>query len=476
MKYVILICFLAQFFSAHSQQRCAPATAFDSLHQFLKENYAGYSDKINASNKKEFERFTEQHIRAIQNTKKKAHSYQVIKDWLRFFKDEHLSMSVRFDTANGKLARDIAAVEQFPLAKVSTVGLEKTTPSSIEGVYYTSDSSYKVAVVKSEDGFRKYAGIILSAKAPEWKPGNVKFELIPSGGNNQFDVIWYNRYHYPIFGQLDFSKINSFHTQGWYKSNYKKETAAPDLYTPIFAEEKLHNAFFKQLDDQTSYLRISSFDASFIEQIDSVIKTNTALLEKLPYMIIDVRGNGGGADISYRPLKRFLYTNPVKSIGVDLLATPYNIDITVELINSISGMPDSEKKEYSDLMEKARKSNARMFNFFPDTTETSSPIPFPKKVAVIMNGRCGSTTEQFLLEAKQSQKVTLFGTHTLGVLDYSNVRDKEICGAFSVHYPTTRSRRIDIGEGIDNIGIMPGVTLDFNNQDWLKDVQKEIKR
>ncbi|MCG2617961.1 S41 family peptidase [Terrimonas sp. NA20] len=475
MKYLILICFSAAFLSAQSQPACTAAKSFDSLHLFLKENYAGYSDKVNASNKKEFALFTEKHIRAIQKTKKKAYSYQVIKDWLKFFKDEHLSMSVQFDTANGKLARDIAAVEQFPMEGISTPFLEKTTSASIEGIYYTSDSSYKVAVVKNDNGFRKYAGIILSAKAPEWKPGNVKFELVPGKGSNEYDVIWYNRYHYPIFGELDFSKGNSFHTQGWYKSNYEKPGLS-NSYTPLFEEEKLHNAFFRQLDDQTSYIRISSFDANFIQSIDSVIKTNTALLESLPYMIIDVRGNGGGADISYRPLKRFMYTDPVKNIGVDLLATPYNIDITLQLINSISGMPEADKKEYSDLMENARKSNKRMFNFFPDTTITSEAIPFPKKIAVIINGRCGSTTEQFLLEARQSKKVRLFGTHSMGVLDYANVREKEICNDFTVNYPTTRSRRIDIGEGIDNVGIRPDVVLDFNNPDWLITVQKEIKK
>jgi len=45
-----------------------------------------------------------------------------------------------------------------------------------------------------------------------------------------------------------------------------------------------------------------------------------------------------------------------------------------------------------------------------------------------MNGRCGSTAEQFLLEPRQSRRVTLLGTHSLGVLDYANVRDKSFCG------------------------------------------------
>lgn len=476
MKYLILLYFSFMSLFVYGQSFCPVPQYFDSVQFFLKQNYAGYDDKVSSKNRKQFEQFTSTHTQLIRNAKKQSYSYLLIQRWLRFFKDEHLSMSVRFDTANGKLAKTIAEAEKFPLEKISVDQLEKTSSSSIEGIYYTSDSSYKVAVVKSDDGFRKFAGIILSAKAPEWKPGTVKFELIPASDKGRFDVIWYNRYHYPLFGELDFGKENTFHKEGWYKSNFKKETAVSKPYVPLFEEEKQHNAFFKQLDDSTSYLRIRSFDAGFIQQIDSVVIANTVLLEKLPYMIIDVRNNGGGADISYRPLKRFMYTDPVRSIGVDLLATPYNIAITLELINSISGMPDAEKKEYSDLMEKARNSNQRMFDFFPDTTETSSPIPYPKKIGVVINEYCGSTTEQFLFEARQSRKVTLFGKHTIGVLDYANVRDKSFCDGFTLHYPTTRSRRIDMGLAIDNIGILPDVPLDFDKEGWLKQVQQALSK
>jgi hypothetical protein len=476
MKYLILICFALQILSVNSQSKCTAVESFDSLHLFLKENYAGYADKINTANAKQFELFTTKYRDMISNAKKPSHSYLLITSWLRFFKDEHLSMSVRVDTANGKLASAIASAEKIPVQKIPVTQLEGTSASSIEGIYYSMDSSYKIAVVKSDDHFRKYAGIILKAKAAEWQPGMVKFEMVPAEGSGKFDMIWYDRYHSPIFSQLDFGQTNTFHTEGWYKSNFRKEQVVSNSQVPLFEEERSHNTFFKQLDEQTSYLRISSFEANHIQEIDSVIKANTVLLEKLPYLIIDVRNNGGGLDISYRPLKRLMYTDPVKSIGVDLLATPYNIDITLQLINSVAELPDAEKKEYSDLMDKARKSNQRMFDFFPDTVQTSSSIPYPQKIAIIINERCGSTTEQFLFEAKQSRKVTLFGTHTTGVLDYANVRDKIFCSRLTAHYPTTRSRRIDIGQGIDNVGILPDVELDFTKEGWLKRVQQTISR
>lgn len=475
MKPLFLTALLFHAIAVLSQQPCDRTKAFDSVRVFMKENYAGYNDKVRPANQKEFNKLTSKQLQLLKKVKNDAQYFRVIASWLEFFKDKHVSVSVPFDTANGKLARQIAETENKKLDAALLDKLEKTDPSAIEGIYHTADTTYKVAVVKSDNGFRRYAGIILTSKAPEWKPGNVKFELIPAG-NQQYDVIWYNKFHHPIFTQLDFEKGNSFQKEGWYKAGYKSNQQSRP-YTPPFPEENTLNAFFKQLDDQTAYLRIGSFDADYIQEIDSVVKTNKVLLEKLPYLVIDLRGNGGGADISYRPLKRLIYTDPVKNIGVDLVATTYNIDATITIINSISGIPAAEKKEYNDLMEQARQSKSRMFNFFPDRTDTLQSIPFPQKVAVVMNSRCASTTEQFILEARQSKKVTLFGTHTMGVLDYANVRERNFaCPSFSLHYPTTRSRRIDIGQGIDNVGIMPDVTLDFTKEGWLKGIVETLKK
>ncbi len=457
----------------YSQSNCTPLNTFDSLRTFIKINYAGYQDKVNPSTVAEFERHSTKTRQLIKSTKNNGQYYHIIRNWLKFFKDEHLSMSVNFDTTGGKLQKTISNAEKYPIGKLSLPILEKKPHNEVEGIYYTADSTYKVAVIKNDYGIRKYAGIILSSKAPQWTPGSIKFELIPDG-EKRYHVIFYNRFHYPEVGFLNFEKGNTFHLAGWFKSSYEKSIEPAYRYTPLFPEEKVHNIFFKQIDQQTNYLRIGSFSAEKASIIDSIVKANTHLLETRPYLIIDIRGNGGGADIAYRPLKKLMYTQPVTGIGVDLLATPYNIDVSINLIKSVDGIPEIEKKEYIDQYELARKSNTRMFNFFEDIVEESEFTAFPKKIGIIIDQACASTAEQFLLEARQSKKVTLFGTNSMGVLDYSSVRDKEFCMDFWVHYPTTRSRRLDVGQGIDNIGIKPDIKLDFSKNEWFKQVQKII--
>jgi C-terminal processing protease CtpA/Prc len=81
-------------------------------------------------------------------------------------------------------------------------------------------------------------------------------------------------------------------------------------------------------------------------------------------------------------------------------------------------------------------------------------------VGIIIDNGCGSTTEQFLLAAKQSKKVKLFGVTTYGVLDISNMAFIESpCKEFELAYAMSRSLRIP-EMTIDDIGLQPDFYID----------------
>jgi C-terminal processing protease CtpA/Prc len=72
-------------------------------------------------------------------------------------------------------------------------------------------------------------------------------------------------------------------------------------------------------------------------------------------------------------------------------------------------------------------------------------------------------------EARQSQKVTLIGVNTAGVSDYGNLHSIAFpCGNFTMSYPTTRSSAVDVGKGIDTVGIPPDIRLDTAQKDWVE--------
>jgi C-terminal processing protease CtpA/Prc len=124
-----------------------------------------------------------------------------------------------------------------------------------------------------------------------------------------------------------------------------------------------------------------------------------------------------------------------------------------------------------------RANKGKLVNVFDDEIDSSfQKHAFPKKVVILINDNCASTTEQFLFAAKQSSKVILAGDHTEGVLDYSNVRETPFsCMPYTLGYSTSRSRRIAAGQAIDNVGIKPDVQLAADG-DWIKEAQEILEK
>ena len=116
---------------------------------------------------------------------------------------------------------------------------------------------------------------------------------------------------------------------------------------------------------------------------------------------------------------------------------------------------------------KAMKTNVGGFVIHPmmggdSIIKEDTIYPYPKRVGIIINERNASAAEQFLLRAKESKKVILFGNrNTKGVLDYSNCDVEDFpSGNYQLKWPQSRSRRLP-EHPIDNIGIAPDVVIPF---------------
>jgi len=98
----------------------------------------------------------------------------------------------------------------------------------------------------------------------------------------------------------------------------------------------------------------------------------------------------------------------------------------------------------------------------------------PSRVAILIDGGCGSSCEQFALEARQSFSVKLIGQHTFGSLDYSNLRPHDLpSGRRRLWYATTRSTRIP-GLMVDVAGVPPDIYLPIEAGDDAK--YEEVRR
>ena len=236
--------------------------------------------------------------------------------------------------------------------------------------------------------------------------------------------------------------------------------------------------FFKEYQDNTIYLRLSDFvDLNAINQLYTECKN---ALDNCNRLIIDVRGNGGGADSAFVPLLEYCF--PEGKEITDYYKSEYPIEINYSMRNCKDRIQLLKKMFGDDLPEDM----APMLNkMVADNTENmgkgfiESEDEFvdgiigradPEKVFIITDERCASSGDAFVEVMSFSPKVTVVGRPTMGITDYSNcsvVRFDD----FGLIYPTSRDKRIDGGKGLAHKGVPVDKYIAWSPESIYKDVE-----
>ncbi len=228
---------------------------------------------------------------------------------------------------------------------------------------------------------------------------------------------------------------------------------------------------YKKLSPQSNYIRIGTFSERYYSVIDSIFRKYEAELSTSPNLIVDLRGNEGGATFTYFPLLPYLYTDTIWHTGFDVLATKDNIEAYERQLNS-PYMPEEQKPYIRANIESMKQHINSLLSLSPDYPQVvPNPKESPENVIILVDNNCGSTTEHFLFIALQSSKVILMGEPTIGMYDYGDMRGFNLPSIpFQLFCATNRSRRLNIQQGIDNIGIQVHVSLN-RNKDWVMEAQ-----
>ncbi len=223
-----------------------------------------------------------------------------------------------------------------------------------------------------------------------------------------------------------------------------------------------------EIDSQTLLFTLPSMSGDYKILVDSMLRTNAQALSSKPYLIIDCRNNSGGSDQTWASLKPYLYTQPVVTDGRQYWASEEN----AEFLLQIARKEDTDKQTKKYLKKVAAEMKKRPGAFVGTMNarrdRPSAILPYPKKVIILVNKYSASSTENLLLWAKQSKKVTIMGRQTAGVADYGNAGVSVApCRDWELWTPIMRSNRVADGRGLDNIGIAPDVELEENEPDWI---------
>jgi hypothetical protein len=461
MKYLLTILILTIPFAMYSQE-CDCELNFKWLKKTFEENDAGFSYVIKEKGNESYKAHNEIFAQKVKNISDQLECAEAMNEWLSFFRLGHLSIKPIVDEYISKLSKE-KIIEQFKDWEKTNVDIEQfkiyiqsRNIQDYEGIWTVGSSS--VGIKKVNDS---YLGFIIDSDGVYWKEGQVKLKIHADNS-----VTYYMKNH--SAKHFDNAELlgRNYLLMGFITLKRTDPVFESEPEVNQYIEKmKIYDPYFEKIDKNTVMLRIPRFYGSDIKpKIDSVISTNKSLILASKNLIVDIRNNGGGADRSYKEIIPFLYTNPIRTIGVEYLSTALNNQRMLDFISDEKyGFNEEEKKWAQVSYEKLSKGEGEFVNL--DSTDVTIDIldtvyPNPQNIGIIINENNGSTAEQFLLAAKQSKKVKLFGTTTSGILDISNMYFvKSPSGEFELGYSLTRSMRIP-DMAIDNKGIQPDYYID----------------
>lgn len=469
MKHISILSALVFAFTFASGQACDCKTQFEFVRHQVEANYPGFRDRVNPSTISEYTTLNSKTLEKVKKAGKQQYCFQAIKEWLYFFGDGHLQFNkpeTRSPKDTSGQAERIRNTEFIDIPGRQMEALKRS--KSIEGIYRHSDSVYTIAIIRSPTDFRDYAAVIVESRTPLWTKGQVKMELRHYKDSLYTNLIYMRDHNWQVQGAVfEGDDLNDHEWQRINTVDPANSIATYNSFKPVQS---------RQLSDKTFYIQIGSFQSWNASSIDSILRADSAALSHTPNLIIDLRYNTGGTGFAYRPLTPWLYTDPVYSIGNDIYATTDNANNYLKYLND-PDFPEEAKGSIAEEAEAMKKDPGSFILYTSDDTITlAKQMPYPQKVVILVNGNCASATEQFLLEARQSKKVTIMGEHTAGTLDYSNVIEATPpCKEISFAYPCTRSRRLKLGQGIDQTGIKPAIVLS-RDKDWVKEAQAWLEK
>ncbi len=460
-------------------QNCDCKTNYEWVKKTIEENDAGFQYVLQDKGQQAYADLNKRILDKVQNAKTLDECAPILYEWLRFFRIGHLSIQPinqqsqpqpqQADTQKPK--KDFSNWETFSIKTEDFKKyLDKNRVSDYEGIWETEP--YKIGIKKEGD---RYIGFIIESGADTWTKGQVKLKF--SIAEDKMNSVFYMRDHSPeesdrgtIIGK-NYLQIGSFSLSRIYPNIVDEPK-----YTQYLKSLGAKLPYLEQLNETTLYLRIPSFNNKYKKDIDSVLSVNKGKILSTKNLIVDLRNNGGGSDGSYSEIIPYLYTNSIRAIGVEYLSTKLNNKRMLDFINNPEyGASDKDKewaKESYDKLESKLGQFVSLNDRVVSVEKKDTIYPFPQNVGIIINRGCGSTTEQFLLEAKQSKKVKLFGVTTYGALDMSNMYFVDSpCKEFQLGYALSRSMRIP-DFTIDGKGIQPDYYLDRSipQYDWINSV------
>lgn len=453
MKRILCLFFVVQSWAVNAQN-CDCRTNLDSLIQKISTDYAGYRDKVsNSKNRLAYARMVTQLRIQSMRSPSRAECFDILAAYINHFQDKHLQIGVYNKEHALKLFDPLTETQARQLT-------QKAASSSPEGIWWHDEKKLKIAIVKDGKAADTYKGIVLESADTTYKTGQL-FSKIKKNGTF-YSVHEFGSYLLSLDPRAKFQGNLFYNYFPWKRLFPTTTTPAEEKELATWQNGNKGLACWKPSPNVVC-VRIPTFGMQW-SQFETFIKKNDSLIRATPYLIIDVRNNGGG-NFGMELLLPYLYTKPFIVKGGLMQASINNNRVF-----------SSDYSSDSTLLRKLRQ-NIGAYVPQPDfPVSYEAALPNPKKVVILQNALCGSATEYSIQVVKDFEKVTTMGENTMGMMDYGDLRQPTPipCPDFTFVIPIVKSSWTDTAP-IDQTGIAPKIQLKSPESDWLSEAVKYLE-
>lgn len=474
MKYIITLLLFVQ--STYSQSTCDCKQVLNFVQNQIENNSASYQHQVvEYQRQKEYSKHKKQINKIAPGIITKKECIGLVSLYLSFLRDSHQWVSVTNDYYPFTSFEDSVAVKKFLFENIENVFLKKykSTPKNIEGYWYYEKGAFEMQVQPNKTKGRKFAGIQTTPLKYYVKKGDLRVDFYKNYENKLYAVFWdfgQRPETFPVTYEDNKLKIGRNYVFVRDKKNVVENKKA----------KIKQETFFEELSEKTNYIRVHNFWYENKKNIDSILtSTHNKLIDK-ENLIIDIRGNGGGNDLSYFPLLSYIlenkeYTHPFK---VGNFISRENLDY-YESIKYKYGV--KTKQDSLDADNEIIELKKYLGRFTPQELSTneidtvySNKI---KNIFIVVDKEVASSAESFIKTAQLSTKnIKIVGENTGGVLQYGEWRRVDIPN-FPAWISITQ-KKWEYSDGIDleTIGIEPDIPIDVSDEECVKTVQNIIEK
>lgn len=206
-------------------------------------------------------------------------------------------------------------------------------------------------------------------------------------------------------------------------------------------------ASFIKWNDSTLVLKIPRYIAYDKEQLRKLLADEAALFKNISHIIIDFRYAHGNDASFFNLLFPLIYTNPIFTDALEFRATVlnnafYEAQFDME---KLSRLEKRRLKKRMKLLNSSLGEFVQLNKLDKSLIYEQKEIPtFQPLVSILTHQSTVRELEQFVAYAKQSARVQLFGTETVGSLGLTNMNQITSPDArYTLRYATARSKTDD---------------------------------